>query len=106
MLFLILRARIGGVHGRELVARLRQGRRWLGWPWAPRSSRSRATAWKRWLGVSQLAPPGGSGGVDSARALGVYYGVCRALGVIEIDMAIRAFTFPVTRRFQRGKRAD
>jgi hypothetical protein len=31
----------------------------------------------------------------------VFYGMCRALGVHEVDMAIRAFTNPVRRRLQR-----
>jgi hypothetical protein len=31
----------------------------------------------------------------------VFYGICRALGVHEVDMAIRAFTGPVRRRLQR-----
>ena len=33
----------------------------------------------------------------------VFYGACRALGLPEIDLAIRAFTAPVQRRLQRGR---
>jgi hypothetical protein len=34
--------------------------------------------------------------------LAAFYGMCRALGVEELDMAIRAFTSPVRRRLKRG----
>jgi len=40
-------------------------------------------------------------GVSIPLGLGVYYGVCRGLGVTDIDMAVRAFTAPIRRRLAR-----
>jgi len=56
---------------------------------------------ERSMGVSQLARLADLA-VSIPLGLGVFYGVCRALGVHEIDMAIRAFTWPVRRRLKRG----
>jgi len=55
---------------------------------------------ERWLGVSQLARLADLA-VSIPLGLLIFYGMCRALGVHEVDMAIRAFTRPVSRRFQR-----
>jgi hypothetical protein len=56
---------------------------------------------ERWLGVSQLARLADLA-VSLPIGLAVFYGMCRALGVEELDMAIRAFTSPVRRRLKRG----
>jgi len=54
------------------------------------------------LGVSQLARLADLA-VSIPLGLGVYYGVCRGLGVGDIDLAVRAFTRPLTRRLNRSR---
>ena len=51
------------------------------------------------LGVSQFARLADLA-VSIPLGLGVYYGVCRWLGVSDIDMAVRAFTAPIRRRLR------
>jgi putative peptidoglycan lipid II flippase len=102
LLFEILRRRIGGVHGRELAAG-------IGKVLAASLVMAGVTAlssheMERWLGVSQMARLGDLA-VSIPLGLLVFYAICRTLGVDEIDMAIRSFTAPVTRRFKRGTRA-
>lgn len=94
----LLRNRIGGIHGRALLA---QTGRILA-----ASAAMAATVWlssygmRSWLDVTQLAriadllvslPLGGA----------VYYWSARALGLTEIDMVMRSFTGPLRRRLQR-----
>jgi hypothetical protein len=55
---------------------------------------------ERWLGVSQLARLADLS-ISLPLGLLVFYGMCRALGVHEVDMAIRAFAYPVRRRLRR-----
>jgi putative peptidoglycan lipid II flippase len=99
VLFAILRARIGGVHGRELargIAKVLLASAVMGaavW--------SASHAMERWLGVSQLARLADVA-VSLPVGLAAFYGMCRALGVEDLDMAIRAFTSPVRRRLSRG----
>ncbi len=102
VLFEILRRRIGGVYGRELATGIGKvlaaslvmaAVTWI-------SSRSMA----HWLGVSQFARLADLA-VSIPIGLGVFYIVCRALGVSELDMAIRAFAAPVQRRLQRSPKA-
>lgn len=97
--FLILRSRIGGIHGRALASQI--GRITL-------AALAMAVAvWvsshymRQWLGITHLAriadlavslPLGGA----------VYYCCTKALGLTEIDMVLRSFTGPLQRRFQRG----
>ena len=59
-----------------------------------------ATSWRRMLGVSQLARLADLA-VSIPLGLAVFYGVCRALGVSDLDMAVRAFTAPIRRRLAR-----
>ena len=94
-LFLILRNRIGGVHGRELAAQIaRVGAASLAMAVAVAlSSRLMEGA----LGVSQMARLGDLA-VSIPLGLAVYYGVCRLFGVSDIDLAVRAFTAPIRRR--------
>jgi len=99
LLFEILRRRIGGVYGRELATG-------IGKVLAASLAMAGVTAFsshemERSMGVSQLARLADLA-VSIPLGLGVFYGVCRALGVHEIDMAIRAFTWPVRRRLKRG----
>ena len=97
-LFEILRRRIGGIHGRDLA-------RGIGKVLLASLVMAGATALsshgvERWLGVSQLARLADLV-VSIPVGLLVFYGMCRALGVDEVDMAISAFTRPVSRRFRR-----
>jgi putative peptidoglycan lipid II flippase len=98
VLFAILRARIGGVYGRELA-------RGIGKVLVA-SAVMGAAVWaashgmERWLGVSQLARLADLA-VSLPVGLAVFYGMCKVLGVEELEMAIRAFTSPVTRRLRR-----
>ena len=55
------------------------------------------TAWRRWLGVSQLARLADLA-VSLPVGLAVFYVVCRALSVSELDLAIRAAVAPIRRR--------
>ena len=103
LLFEILRRRIGGVYGRTLAAGIGKVLAASLAMGAVIALTSRGM--ERWLGVTQWGRLADLA-VSIPLGLLVFYAACRALGVHEIDMAIRAFTFPVTRRFQRAKRAD
>src|SRR5271163_1630055 len=99
VLFAILRDRIGGVNGRELasgVLKVVAASAAMGLAVAATTHTMEA-----WLGVSQLARLADLG-ISIPVGLGVFYGACRALGVGELDIAIRAFTAPVRRRFSRS----
>jgi putative peptidoglycan lipid II flippase len=98
LLFEILRRRIGGVYGRALAAG-------IGRVLAASAVMAAVTAFsshemEHWLGVSQMARLADLA-VSIPLGLLVFYAVCRALGVHDIDLAIRAFSRPVTRRFKR-----
>jgi len=99
LLFEILRRRIGGVHGRALAAGI--GKVLLASLAMAAVTALSSHFMEHWLGVSQIGRLGDLM-VSIPVGLGVFYVVCRILGVNEIDMAIRAFTFPITRRFKRG----
>ncbi len=100
LLFAILRNRIGGVHGRELLVHvMKVGGASLAMAGAVALS-SHIMAAR--LGVSQLARLADLA-VSIPLGLGVYYGVCRGLGVGDIDLAVRAFTRPLTRRLNRSR---
>jgi putative peptidoglycan lipid II flippase len=99
VLFEVLRRRIGGVHGRELragIAKVLVASLAMAAVTALSSH-----AMERWLGVSQLARLADLA-VSIPLALAVFYGTCRALGVSELDMAIRAFSAPIRRRLRGG----
>jgi putative peptidoglycan lipid II flippase len=102
-LFAILRARIGGIHGRELAGGI--GRVLIG------SAVMGAVVWassrgmEKWLGDSQLAHLADLT-VSLPLGLAAFYGMCRALGVEELEMAIRAFTWPLRRRLARRGGVD
>jgi putative peptidoglycan lipid II flippase len=96
ILFASLRRKIGGIEGRALVAQL-----------VKVSAASLAMAgvvalsshaMAAGLGVSRLARLADLA-LSIPLGLAVYYGACRALGVSDIDMAVRAFTAPLRRRF-------
>ena len=93
LLFEILRRRIGGVYGRELAGG-------IGKVLIASLVMAAVTALSQprhgtLAGRFATGAPGRSGGLDPHRACSVFYGMCRALGVHEVDMAIRAFTRPV-----------
>jgi len=98
LLFEILRRRIGGVYGRELAGGI--GKVLLASLVMAGATALSSHEMERWLGVSQLARLADLA-VSIPLGLLIFYGMCRALGVHEVDMAIRAFTRPVSRRFQR-----
>jgi putative peptidoglycan lipid II flippase len=93
--FLILRARLAGVHGRELVAQFIKISAASAAMAAAVALSSRAM--EHWLGVAQLARLADLA-ISIPLGLAVYYGACRALGVTELDVAARAFTAPLRRR--------
>jgi putative peptidoglycan lipid II flippase len=102
ILFLILRNRIGGIEGRKLAAQ-------LGKVGAASAAMAGAVAVSSHFaearfGVSQLARLADLA-VSIPLGLAIYYGVCRALGVSDIDMAVRAFTAPMRRRLGARKPA-
>jgi putative peptidoglycan lipid II flippase len=99
VLFDVLRRRIGGVYGRELRAGIAK-------VLVASLAMAAVTAlsshgMERWLGISQLARLADLA-VSIPLALAVFYGTCRALGVSELDMAIRAFSAPIRRRLRRN----
>jgi putative peptidoglycan lipid II flippase len=98
VLFLILRDRIGGIYGRALAAQLgKVGAASLVMAAVAALSSHFMAAH---AGVSQLGRLADLA-VSIPLALAVYYGVCRALGVSDVDMAVRAFTAPIRRRLAR-----
>ena len=101
VLFSILRARIGGVYGRELVAGFQKvalasvamgGAVFL-------SSHQMA----RWFGESQMAHRADLA-VSLPLGVAVFYMACRVLGVTDLDMALRAVLAPARRRLSQGPR--
>jgi len=99
VLFEVLRRRIGGVYGRELRAGIAK-------VLIASLAMAVVTAlsshgMQLWLGVSQLARLADLA-VSIPLGLAVFYRTCRALGVSELDMAIRAFSAPIRRRLRRN----
>jgi len=99
-LFLILRERIGGLHGRELAAGV--GKVVIASAAMGGAAALSSHGMERWLGVSQPARLADLA-VSIPLGLLVFYMVCRALGVSELDLAIRAAAAPIRRRLGRPK---
>jgi putative peptidoglycan lipid II flippase len=100
VLFAILRNRIGGVYGRELatgVAKVGGAAAVMGGAVALSTH-----VMARWLGVSQLARLADLA-VSIPIGLAVFYAMCRAAGVSDLDMAIRAVVRPIRRRMVRAR---
>jgi putative peptidoglycan lipid II flippase len=98
VLFALLRKRIGGVHGRELasgIGKVLLASAVMGVVIVVSSHLIEA-----WLGTSRVGRLGDLV-VSIPLGFGVFYGMCRAMGVSDLDMAIRAFTSPVRRRLGR-----
>lgn len=94
-LFAILRRRIGGVYGRELAAGI--GKVVLASAVMGAVVAVSSRGMEMWLGVSQLARLADLA-VSIPLGLAVFYAMCRAVGVSELDMAIGAVAAPVRRR--------
>ncbi len=97
VLFSILRSRIGGVYGRELLAGI--GKVLLASVVMGASVTASTHLMEAWLGVSQLARLADLL-VSIPIGLAVFYGMCRSVGVSELDMAIRAVLAPIRRRLK------
>jgi putative peptidoglycan lipid II flippase len=98
LLFEILRRRIGGVHGRELASGI--GKVLIASLVMAGITALSSHGVESWLGASQMARLADLA-ISLPVGLAVFYGMCRALGVHEVDMAISAFTYPVQRRLRR-----
>src|ERR1700722_13582322 len=99
VLFLILRAKLGGVYGRELA---------VGFAKVGVASAAMGCAvfvasrqMEGWLGVSQMARRADLA-VSIPLGVAVFYFVCRAMGVTDLDMAFQAVLAPVRRRLRRS----
>ncbi len=98
-LFEIMRRRVGGVYGRELAA--------SGGKVLVASAGMAAVIWfsshemENWLGTSQLGRLGDLL-VSIPVGLGVFYSICRLLGIAELSVAVQAFTAPIIRRIKRA----
>jgi putative peptidoglycan lipid II flippase len=100
VLFVILRAKLGGVHGRDLAA---------GFAKVAVASAAMGGAvffvsrqMERWLGVSQMARRADLM-VSIPLGVAVVYLVCRAMGVTDLDMAFEAVLAPLKRRLRRAR---
>jgi putative peptidoglycan lipid II flippase len=96
-LFEIMRRRIGGVHGRELASGI--GKVLLASAVMGGAVALSSRGMTMWLGLSQ---PARLADLLISLPLGVavFYGMCRALGVSELDMAIRAIADPLRQRLK------
>ena len=99
VLFAILRARLGGVYGRELA---------VGFAKVAVASAAMGCAvfvasrqMEGWLGVTQMARRADLA-VSIPLGVAVFYCVCRAMGVTDLDMAFQAVLAPVRRRLRRS----
>jgi putative peptidoglycan lipid II flippase len=102
VLFVILRARLGGVHGRELAAGATKV--------AVASAAMGAIVYlashemEKLFGISQMAR---RADLLVSLPLGVlvFYAACRAMGVTDLDLAFRAVVAPVKRRLGKVRRS-
>jgi putative peptidoglycan lipid II flippase len=98
-LFLLLRGRIGGMYGRDLVrsfykvaaASLVMGCVVVLTSWLVHSA----------LGLTRIAHLADLA-VSIPAGLAAYFAACRLLQIDEIDLAIQAFARPIARRLKRG----
>jgi putative peptidoglycan lipid II flippase len=98
-LFVILRTRIGGVHGRELVAGFLKVAVASGAMGAVVFLSSHQMT--RWLGESQMARRADLA-LSMPLGVAVFYLACRALGVTDLDMAFQAILAPLRRRLSKA----
>jgi putative peptidoglycan lipid II flippase len=95
VLFAILRKRIGGVYGRELMAGLSKVVHASLVMGAVVAGSTYLV--ERWLGISSMARLGDLA-ISIPLGCAVFYGMCRAMGVGELDLAIGAVVSPLRRR--------
>ncbi len=96
--FLLMKNRIGGIHGRALLEQfLKVG---------AASATMAAVVWasshgvRAWLGTAQLARLADVA-ISLPLGLGTYYAACKLLRIDDIDMMLRSFTGPVQRLLRR-----
>ena len=100
VLFIILRKRIGGIYGRNLVNST--------WKIIVASAAMGGAVWlfshgvQASLGVRRLARIADLAGAIPLGLL-VFYGACRVLHVSELDLATRALSGPIARRLRRAR---
>lgn len=99
VLFVILRNRIGGVYGRELVAGF--GKVALASAAMGAVVFFSSRGMEQWLGVSQMARRADLL-LSIPLGVAVFYGACRAMGLTDLDLAFRAVLAPVKRRLGRS----
>jgi putative peptidoglycan lipid II flippase len=98
LLFEVLRRRIGGVYGRTLAVQvMKVAGASVAMSGAVALTSGRMEAW---LGISQLARLADLA-LSIPAGVAVYYWVCRALKVSELDTVVRAFGAPLRRRLGR-----
>jgi putative peptidoglycan lipid II flippase len=98
VLFTILRARLGGVYGRELLAGF--GRVAVASAAMGAAVFLSSNGMERWLGVSQMARRADLV-VSIPLGVAVFYSVCRLMGVTDLDLAFQAVLAPVKRRLAK-----
>jgi putative peptidoglycan lipid II flippase len=98
VLFTILRNRLGGVYGRELVAGF--GRVAIASAAMGAAVFLASHGMERWLGVSQMARRADLA-LSIPLGVAVFYVVCRLMGVTDLDLAFQAVLAPVKRRLRR-----
>jgi putative peptidoglycan lipid II flippase len=97
VLFAVLRKRIGGVYGRDLLVQI--GKVSLASAVMGAVIFATSRGMETWLGVSQMGRLADLS-VSIPMGLAVYYAACRMLGLSEIDGVIRAFARPIQRRLR------
>ncbi len=100
VLFAILRTRLGGVYGRELAAGL--GKVAVASAAMGGAVLLASHQMEHWFGVTQAARRADLV-VSLPLGVAVFYGACRAMGVTDLDLALRAVIAPVQRRLRRGR---
>jgi peptidoglycan biosynthesis protein MviN/MurJ (putative lipid II flippase) len=96
--FVMLRNRIGGIHGRALVAQV--GRIVLASAAMAIVVGGASYFMRGWLGVAQSARMADVA-VSLPLGLTVFYFAAKALGLSELDMVLRSFLGPVRRRLKK-----
>lgn len=100
VLFVIMRNRIDGIHGRAIASQFVRVAGASGVMAALVALSSHGV--HSWLGNSQLARLVDIG-ISLPLGLGVYYVCCKLLGLHQIDMVLRSFTHPIQRRLRRSQ---
>ena len=98
--FVLMRGRLGGIHGRELsatVAKILTGSAGMGAViWASSAFMARTLGTSQFARLADLA-------VSIPLGFAVYYGISRMLHVPDLDSAIESIARPILRRFRKRK---